>query len=145
MSPTPTYGWPLPTGPGPVNVPGDIANLGNAIDAAFADSGWQNVSVAGGFAAMTGTELPQVRKIGKVVYLRGGWLNTGMSASGTHTVGTVPAGFRPPINAVCAVGSSTGAASAAMLLIQTGGQCELRLGATLGAYYKMDRQCYLVD
>lgn len=109
------------------------------------DSGWVNVTVAGGFAAMTSPEQPQVRLIGKVVYLRGGWTNTGVAAiNTTYTVGTIPPGFRPPVNMVGAGGSATGA-GIPVIFILPAGDVQVRTGPVLGTYYKMDRQSYLID
>lgn len=114
---------------------------------AEADSGWVDIPVASGFAAMAGVEKPQVRKIGKRVSVRGGWTSTGMSASGTHTVaaiGAIPVGYRPPINDVGGAGSSTGSA-AAVGFVGSDGSIQLRLTSTLGGYYKLDGRTWLVD
>lgn len=109
------------------------------------DTGWQDIAVLATFAAVSTAERPQVRKIGNVVYLRGGWLNTGMAAAGTHNVGTIPVGYRPPVATVCVGGSSAGGAAIASVHITTDGNVQVRVGATLGAYYKIDRQSYLID
>ena len=145
MATTTKYGWPLPDGTSLPDVPYWFGQLGNAIANQFADSGWVDVTVLPGFTAMAGVEKPQCRKIGSVVYLRGGWLNTGMSASGTFSVGTLPDGFRPLTPTVGVAGSSTGAASGAALHIIQTGNIELRLTSSVGSYYKMDRQTFLVD
>jgi hypothetical protein len=147
MATTTNYGWPLPDPTAAPDVPYDLDQLGQAIDAEFADTGWVDVTVSGGFAAMAGAEKPQVRKIGPVVYLRGGWSNTGIAAANTtYTVGTVPSGYRPPSGCptVGACGSSVGAAIAG-LHIDTAGSVQIRTSGTLGSYYKMDRQSYTVD
>lgn len=58
------------------------------------DSGWVNISIATGKEAAD-TYPPQVRKLNGVVYLRGGFKITGMTASAI-TIGTIPVGYRPP-------------------------------------------------
>jgi len=146
MAATTNYGWPLPDGTSLPDVPYWLAQLGNAIANQFADSGWVDVTVSSGFAAMAGAEKPQVRKIGNIVYLRGGWTNTGVSTANTaYNVGVIPVGYRP-INSplVGAAGSSAGNAVAG-LHIQTDGVVQVRTASTLGSYYKMDRQCYPLD
>lgn len=108
------------------------------------DSGWVNITILGGFTAQAGAEIPQVRKIGSVVYLRGGWTNAGMAVNGTYSVGTIPSGYRPPVNTVGTAGSSTGAATCTVHMT-TAGDVQIRTSGTLGAYYKIDRQSFLVN
>jgi hypothetical protein len=153
MKTTTNYGFEYPEG-------GDTPDLGywnkrlaDAVDAALlaaaGDTGWVDVTVSSGFVPQAGTEKPQVRRIGKVVFTRGGWLtgagNGITAANSTYNVGTVPAGFRPVgAPTVGAAGSSSGAAVGG-LHIDTAGIVQVRTPATLGAYYKMDRQSYPLD
>lgn len=77
----------------------------DAVDAAIAasalpDSGWVGCAYASGWRT-SGTSSPlAVRKIGKVVYLRGTVTNTAgsipVAPSGGHTIGTIPGGYTPP-------------------------------------------------
>ena len=65
------------------------------------DTGWTNLPLGSGITAYTGTgsdanPAPSVRRIGKVVYLRGRWtFSTAYSAGTDRLIATVPAGFRP--------------------------------------------------
>lgn len=61
------------------------------------DTGWVDITLNTGFAAGSGAS-PQVRRIGKVVYVRGQVTpSSGNFATGTDlVVGTIPAAFRPP-------------------------------------------------
>ena len=154
MARTATYGFPSPEGTSAPQGPYAIKELADAVDAQlkvwFADTGWQDLA-SPGFTPMTGTERPQLRKIGNRVYLRGGWLTgagTGITAVNTSYVmfaaGTFPAAFVPPVNTVAAIGGSSGA-SVGTMHINADGSVYLRTGAALAAYYKWDRQSYLMD
>ena len=93
------------------------------------DSGWVDISVQAGYT-IQGTEKPQVRKVNGVVYSRGGWSSTGMTASSTQDpIGTVPAGYRPTQNVIHRAGSTSGAA-VAELFINSAGNVSARIGAT---------------
>lgn len=106
------------------------------------DTGWVNVTIAGGFAAAA--DHPQVRRIGNVVYMQGGWLNTGISTTTNYTVGTVPVGFRPTVDLTFAVGSSTAAALASGF-VTAAGSVLLRTSGTLGGYYRYTGLSWLID
>jgi hypothetical protein len=101
-----------------------------------ADSGWVDVTVAPGFAAASPAEQPQVRLRNGIVYLRGVWAPTGLAANANHTVGTVPAGFRPPINVLWSPGTSATAALGVAGVLANGG-VQIRTSATLGAWYSL--------
>lgn len=116
--------------------PGGLTSHGLVTAASFTnqdDTGWVNVTVAGGFAAQAG-DAPQVRRIGNIVYARGGWSNTGMAINTTHNVGTIPAGSRPLGNVVGRAGTSTGATQATMF-VTPAGAVQIRTGGALSAYY----------
>lgn len=57
-----------------------------------ADSGWKTLPLASGISAYSDAQLPQYRKIGEVVYLRGAV--KGVDANET-VVATLPTGHRP--------------------------------------------------
>jgi hypothetical protein len=154
MATTTNYGFPSPNGTAPPQGPYDIKALADALDAwlyaKFADTGWVDLVLAG-FTPMAGTEKPQIRKRGNEVQLRGGWLTgagTGITAASSTVqlanAGGWPAGFVPPVNSIAVCAGSSGAATA-NLHINADGSAQLRLNATLGAYYKMDRQSYWLD
>lgn len=146
---SPIYGFESPTNSETPDLGYWIKRLKDKVEevlsAKFSDGGWKDVTVAGGFAPMGGAEKPQARYRHGVVYVRGGFLSTGLTANGTHTVGTLPAGIpTPPVNDIRALGSSSGAATSASGFVQTGGELTIRVGATVGGYYKFDRS-YLPD
>lgn len=55
------------------------------------DSGWVNLTLASGVTAYAPTQLPQCRKIGKAVYIRGAVKNV----LSNGVLATLPAGYRP--------------------------------------------------
>lgn len=143
MATTTNYGFPSPEGNQAPQGPYAIKALADAVDTALAaaskDSGWQNITVAGGFAP-PGTTPPQVRKKGNRVDVRWGWAATGMTASGTFNLGTIPVGYRPPEQTYVSAVSSSGAA-VGHFFIFADGHIEIRTGPTLGAYYFMSAGC----
>jgi hypothetical protein len=99
------------------------------------DTGWTNIAVNSGFSA-NGT--PAVRKINGIVYLRSGFGNTGVTAAAAgFLVGTIPAGFRPEASQYARAGVDTGDGQG-MFVINPTGTIELRTGATLRSYYRLD-------
>lgn len=102
------------------------------------DSGWVDVTVNGGFAAQ-GTLEPQVRRLGRVVFMRWGWSNTGISAEGAFTVGTIPAGFRPgqEVHAFVASHTSVDTYHASGVITSTG-DVILKSSSKVGNYYLFD-------
>lgn len=95
---------------------------------------WVDIIIRPGFAAQGPDEVPQVMRRNGVLYLRGLFSNTGISANGTYIVGDFPAGFEPPRNMQVPAGSSTGNAAAQMFL-SASGQIQIRTNSTRGAYY----------
>lgn len=76
------------------NIYDDVALLQEqvaALQVATADSGWQNLTLSGGASAYADSQIPQYRKIGKIVFLRGAVKNI----SGACTIGILPIGCRP--------------------------------------------------
>lgn len=57
-----------------------------------ADSGWKTLPLASGITPNSDAVIPQYRKIGEAVYLRGGI--KGITGDNV-TIGTLPAGYRP--------------------------------------------------
>lgn len=104
------------------------------VDGLVADTGWVNVTIASGYAAQSGFT-PQVRKIGKVVYFRGGWSNTGMTAGVNEAVGTVPSGYRPSLTYYDLMVSNTVALSGARFAVTSAGGITIGVPATVGTYF----------
>lgn len=104
-----------------------------APDGVFTGTSWSGVTVNGGYAAQAGAA-PEVRRVGKVVYMRGGWSNTGLTANSNQTIGSIPAGFRPPKDSQFAVFGSSGSALGGGFIATTG-DVSLRTGATVASYY----------
>lgn len=103
-------------------------------DALLVGTGWVSVATETGFSPHSGFE-PQVRRIGSVVYFRGGWSNTGLNASTSNiTVGTIPVGFRPPVNQYhMAVGSN--ASVFGRMGFTSAGAVQISTGTNLAPYY----------
>lgn len=57
-----------------------------------ADSGWKTLPLASGITPNSDSVIPQYRKIGEVVYIRGGVKGI---VNDNTLVGTLPAGYRP--------------------------------------------------
>lgn len=108
------------------------------------DTGWVDVTVNSGFEAQTNK--PQVRRIGSVVYARGGVTATGLSASASHgSVMMIPDGFRPSDQTnIFSMGTSSGNA-AGIAFVNTTGAVDIRTSATLSSYYFLSGHCWTVD
>lgn len=110
------------------------------------DTGWLNITVNAGFAALSGNA-PQARLKNGVVYLRGGFSNTGMAINTSYTsVGTLPAAIpgTPTSSQFWPMASSAGAATAHCIMSTTG-NIDVRTGGTLGAYYQLNAVAYTID
>lgn len=106
------------------------------------DTGWVDVPIASGFGPDAGGK-PQVRRIGKVVYTRGGWSNTGVTKVGDFTVGTAPAGFFPASG--CMI-PATGTPGTSPGRFDWGASGNIRLRVTtLSSYYKWNGYSWPVD
>jgi hypothetical protein len=105
------------------------------LDALLFDTGWVAVTVNAGFAAQSGFA-PQVRRIGSVVYARGGISPTGISVSVSIAgVMTLPAGYWPTMTVHVRAGTSSGATAATFIINQANGTIDIRTNATLATYY----------
>jgi hypothetical protein len=108
-----------------------------------ADSGWQSVTVSGGKAGIAGAP-PMVRKVGKVVYARGGWSNTGITASTQATVGTIPVGYRPVTDMIITPGMSSPVSQSRMLINSAGG-VDIDPPASVPTRLQWDGVSWMVD
>lgn len=112
-----------------------------------ADTGWVTLPVVAGFAAQAGYE-PKVRKVGNRMSVKGAISNTGLSASGSHGVLTIPAAFNPGMGWYMPAGASSGAAGGAQWVWGASGDfssVQLRLTATVGTAYYLDGNSWLTD
>jgi hypothetical protein len=114
------------------------------LDTLLFDTGWVNVTINPGFAVWS-TNTPRVRRIGNVVYGQGGWGPTGLTASGTFTVGVLPAGFTPLISAFMRAGTSAGAVAATMIMNAGTGTIDMRLNASVGSWYAIPAMAYVIN
>lgn len=106
------------------------------------DSGWVNVTINGSYQAMAGFP-PQVRKVGKTAFMRGGWASgagTGIVSNPTNFggVGTLPAGFAPAQQLYVLMMSSSSSVWGRGAL-NADGSVDITTNSTgLGTYYKFD-------
>lgn len=122
---------------------GDVIYRSGPIGASSqGDTGWVDIEITSPFAIISASEKPQIRKIGAVVYARGGWTNTSMSTSSTHAIGTVPLGYRPDQNIISRAGTSNGNADAS-LFVAANGEVSIRTNSTLSSYYKFGGQSWV--
>lgn len=144
MASSAIYGFPSPEGNQAPQGPYSIKALADAVDAALAtaakDYGWVNITVNSGFAAQ-GTQPPQLRRVGPFVHAHWGWSNTGLAINNTYTVGTIPVGYRPIVDTEPIAAVSSSGAAVGHFFVTTGGDVQLRTGATLGAYYMLSAGC----
>lgn len=100
-----------------------------------ADTGWVAISIVAGFAAHT--DPPVVRRIGKIVQVKGAFTTTGMGVNGSYSAGIIPAGFEPPLAFYQAAGCSSGSITAQFVIgASAGNTIQVRTGAALStAYY----------
>lgn len=98
------------------------------------DSDWTDILIRPGFLPQGANERPQVQRRAGILYLRGLFSNTGMTAGQSFTVGDMPDGFAPPRNMQIPAGTSSGAATAQVFLSNTG-TIQIRVGAVLSGYY----------
>ena len=103
-----------------------------ALEALLYDSGWIDVPLASGITSQGGIPF-RVRRIGSVVYPRSGINGTGIPASTTTTIATLPAGFRPAVALTAAVGTSTSVL--ASVRIETTGIMKLITPSSTSSYY----------
>lgn len=113
------------------------------LDALLFDSGWVAVTVSAGFAAAAGAP-PMVRRIGSVVYARGGWSSTGITTAAIYAVGSCPSGYRPSLDVIARAGTDKGTA-AASLFVAPGGGISLRTNGTASALFYFGGQAWPID
>lgn len=109
-----------------------VTNLQADVEALETDTGWMQLSGANGIN-FSANWVPKLRKVGKVVYLRG--LCTGVTANQTQLL-TIPAGYRPPVGGHAYVGYCGNAddVRAARLFVEETGEVIFRsAGAVLPA------------
>lgn len=118
---------------------------------AITDSGWIDVTVNSPYVPQGTLQAPQVRKIGSMVYARGGIGNAGLAINATYgSVLTIPSGYRPPSGPtrggaqVFSAGSSAGVSTAHWFVNPTG-SVDIRVGGTLGSYYFWSGANWSVD
>lgn len=112
---------PYPTAGDADNVPYDLQQLAEAIDATLGpeDTGWVTITTFS--AGMTaGTPAPQVRVKNKTLYCRGA-VNGTTPAGATTPVCTFPAGFRPPVNRTLPLLATNSSATVGRTLLTSAG------------------------
>lgn len=107
------------------------------------DTGWVDCPLNPG-TTQQGSSLPQVRRIGKVVYMRWGISGTGRTAGTTTNVFTVPAGFRPVDWKYFPVISNTVGATG-RTVVRSDGTVQLGTSSSVGAYYIWDSASWIID
>lgn len=108
------------------------------------DSGWIALPVSSSHAAYTASP-PMIRRIGAVVYARGGWLSTGLLANNSgagNTMATVSAQFRPTTEQFPVLSTAIAGASAILTVAKTG-EVRIRTG-TLAPFYFLDGITWIV-
>lgn len=98
------------------------------------DTEWVDIIIRPGFSAQSPGEVPQVMRRGNVLFLRGLFSSSGLSAGQSFTVGDIPNAFIPPRNMQIPAGTSSGAATAQIFLSATG-TIQIRVGSVLSGYY----------
>lgn len=107
------------------------------------DTGWVDCVRASGIRQQGGAD-PQVRRIGKVVYMRWGVSANGIAGNSVRTVFTIPVGYRPPVWKYFPVASSS-AGFTALSVVKNDGGVEIRTNASAGSYYMWDVVSYAID
>lgn len=70
---------------------GTVTNINTKLNTYATDSGWLNLPLSTGIEAYATTQIPQYRKIGKTVFIRGALKNV----LDKGVLATLPAGYRP--------------------------------------------------
>jgi hypothetical protein len=122
--------------------------VGNTPEFYSKGESWQNFPVPGGGLSPHATSLPQYRKIGRQVFLRGAFIRTAggnFTANSFVTVpGFLPAGYRPTQDAKPAAGGTT-YQNSSLAHIQTSGQLRIRTGNTASSEIWIDGVSWFVD
>ena len=118
-----------------------VDGLDDRLDALEEDTDWVPITLRSGFPEQSGFS-PEVRRIGSVVYLRGGVNGAALSATNTsYIVGDIPntpAGLRPKTRDLYLMGASSQANFAPLVVLHTSGAITVRTAAVLGGYYLLD-------
>ena len=107
------------------------------------DSGWVDCPLVSG-TSQQGASLPQVRRIGKKVYMRWGVSGTGKAANGTTNVCTIPVGFRPTEWKYFMIAGS-GITTYARITVRSDGSVGMNTAASVGSYYIFDAAHWFID
>lgn len=109
-----------------------------------ADTGWVDLPLITVTAPTN--ERPQLRRIGNVVWLRGivTATSTTLPPDSSVVIGTVPVGFRQPINVLFKATGQNGNTDAMVIISWTSGEVTLRTGSSQGSYYSLQFS-WLVD
>jgi hypothetical protein len=113
----------------------------DSIESAMADSGWVTVTTRGGFTVQS---TPQVRKVGNLVYCRGGWSSAGLAINTNYTVADVPVGYAPPGDAYFRATTASGVANG-QIFVRAARNIDLRVGSNVGSYFLMSTCVWFVD
>ncbi|NKX55810.1 right-handed parallel beta-helix repeat-containing protein [Arthrobacter mobilis] len=109
---------------------------------------WQNFPIPASGISPHPASLPQYRKIGRQVFLRGAFVRTvggNFTTNTTYTIpGLLPAGYRPIQDVRPAAGGTTWQNSS-LALIQPGGQLRIRTGNTAHSELWIDGVSWFVD
>lgn len=104
----------------------------------LADTGWVNIIPAAPHAALSTSEYPQVRNRHGVLHFQGAFSSAGLTANTTFVVATLDPDDLPRQNAVVALGTNIPASVAIGFLSAFTGELQIRTGASVAPYYKLD-------
>lgn len=107
------------------------------------DTGWVDCPLVSG-TTQQGASLPQVRRIGKKVYMRWGVNGTGKAANSISSVCTIPVGFRP-VEYKYFTATSASANTIPRIVVRTDGAVVLYVPSTTSSYYIFDVAHWTID
>jgi hypothetical protein len=99
----------------------------------YGSTSWTNITVNSTFAASGSA--PQYRIIGDIVYLRGAFASTGMTAGNAAACGQLPTGAYPAQTIVYPGSTSQGSASVNKIAITSGGALSITPEIASGSHY----------
>ena len=126
-----TQGWGVP-------ITDEVNRLSGIITPPTA---WQNLSIATGFGALSGFQVPGVRLNGTVIEFRGCFVTTSsLSANVEIYLATIPTGFRPSIRVILNAAGGAGSATALRMDVYATGRVTIWFptGVTAGFYISID-------
>ena len=100
----------------------------------YGSTSWTNITVNTPTYAASGS-VPQYRIIGDIVYLRGAFASTGMTAGSAATCGQLPAAAYPAQTTVYPGSTSQGAASVNKISITSAGALSITPEIATGSHY----------